>query len=103
MSSTPTESKIESSVIGWSELVFVCSKCMKRQDREDLRGEIKQALKNAGHRELRVVACGCLDLCPKDGVTVARGRDLAIKPPVLRVIGEDDRLDDVVDWLLDDS
>ena len=103
MSSTPTESKIESSVIGWSGLVFVCSKCMKRQDREDLRGEIKQALKNAGHRELRVVACGCLDLCPKDGVTVARGRDLAIKPPVLRVIGEDDRLDDVVDWLLDDS
>ena len=76
---------------------------MKRQDREDLRSEIKQALKNAGHRELRVVACGCLDLCPKDGVTVARGRDLAIKPPVLRVIGEDDRLDDVVDWLLDDS
>ena len=76
---------------------------MKRQAREDLRSEIKQALKNAGHRELRVVACGCLDLCPKDGVTVARGRDLAIKPPVLRVIGEDDRLDDVVDWLLDDS
>ena len=76
---------------------------MKRQDREDLRSEIKQALKNAGHRELRVVACGCLDLCPKDGVTVARGRDLAIKPPVLRVIGEDDRLDDVVDWLLDDG
>ena len=76
---------------------------MKRQDREDLRSEIKQALKNAGHRELRVVACGCLDLCPKDGVTVARGRDLAIKPPVLRVIGESDRLDDVVDWLLDDG
>ena len=76
---------------------------MKRQDREDLRSEIKQALKNAGHRELRVVACGCLDLCPKDGVTIARGRDLAIKPPVLRVIGESDRLDDVVDWLLDDG
>lgn len=101
MSPTPAESKIESSAIGWSELVFVCSKCMKRQDREDLRSEVKHALKNAGHRELRVVACGCLDLCPKDGVTIARGRDLAIKPPVLRVIGRKDGLQDVVDWLLD--
>ena len=76
---------------------------MKRQDREDLRGEIKHALKHAGHRELRVIACGCLDLCPKDGVTIARGRDLAIKPPVLRVVGEHDRLEDVVEWLLDEN
>ena len=102
MTSAPTDSTIESSAIGWSELVFVCSKCMKRQDREDLRGEIKHALKHAGRRELRVVACGCLDLCPKNGVTLARGRDLAIKPPLLRVIGEDDRMQDIVDWLLDE-
>lgn len=100
MSPPLTESKIESSAVGWSELVFVCSKCMKRQDRDDLRGELKRAIKHAGHRELRVVACGCLDVCPKDGVTIARGRDLAIKPPVLRVIGMTDRVDDIVEWLL---
>lgn len=102
MAKKAAESSNESAAVGWSELVFVCSKCMKRQDREDLRGDIKRAIKRAGHRELRIVACGCLDLCPKDGVTIARGRDLAIKPPVLRVIGADDRIDSVVDWLLDD-
>lgn len=101
MSPSTKASNLESATVGWSELVFVCSKCMKRQDREDLRGDLKRAIKQAGHRELRVVACGCLDLCPKDGVTVARGRDLAIKPPVLRVIGTDDRVDDIVDWLVD--
>ena len=76
---------------------------MKRQDRENLRGDLKRAIKQAGHRELRIVACGCLDLCPKDGVTIARGRDLAIKPPLLRVIGESHRLDDIVGWLLADQ
>ena len=101
MSKKATESSIESAAVGWSELVFVCSKCMKRQDREDLRGDLKRAIKQGGHREMRIVACGCLDLCPKDGVTVARGRDLAIKPPVLRVIGKDDRVNDVVSWLLE--
>ncbi|MGB4857993.1 MAG: hypothetical protein WBP11_01570, partial [Dokdonella sp.] len=95
------ESNIESAAVGWSELVFVCSKCMKRQDREDLRGELKRALKHAGHRELRVVACGCLDLCPKEGVTIARGRDLAATPPLLRVLGVDDEIDDIVGWLLE--
>lgn len=97
------QSNIESATVGWSELVFVCSKCMKRQDREDLRGDLKRAIKQAGHRELRIVSCGCLDLCPKDGVTIARGRDLATQPPLLRVFGNKDRLDDVVDWLLDDN
>ena len=84
----------------WSDLVFVCSKCMRRQDREDLRDDLKHALKKAGHRELRVVACGCLDLCPKHGVTVALGRELAAKPPLLRVIEAGDRVEAVLDWLL---
>ncbi len=102
MSTSSIDSNIESAAVGWSELAFVCSKCMKRQDRENLRGDLKRAIKQAGHRELRIVTCGCLDLCPKDGVTIARGRDLAIKPPLLRVIAEKDRLEDVVNWLLDD-
>lgn len=102
MSSVPA-SEHTTAAVAWLELVFVCGKCMKRQDREDLRGKLKRALKHAGHRELRVVACGCLDLCPKDGVTIARGRDLALQPPALRVIGERDRVEDIVDWLLGDD
>lgn len=74
---------------------------MKRQDREELRGDLKRAIKQADHRKLRVVTCGCLDLCPKDGVTVVRGRDLAIKPPLLRVIGADEPIEDIVNWLVD--
>ena len=101
MSKPSKESKTQAGRVAWSELVFVCSKCMKRQDREDLRGDLKRAIKQADHRELRVVACGCLDLCPKDGVTLVRGRDLAIKPPVLRVIGADEPVEDIVNWLVD--
>lgn len=73
---------------------------MKRQDREDLRGDLKRAIKEAGHREIRFVTCGCLDLCPKKGVTVVRGRDLAIKPPELRVVSADDSIEDIVNWLV---
>jgi hypothetical protein len=64
----------------WSEVVFVCAKCMKRQDRRDVRKELKRALKEAGRRDVRVIASGCFDLCPKRGVTIARGRDLGVRP-----------------------
>lgn len=100
MSKSSKDSKRQTADLGWSELVFVCSKCMRRQDREDLRGDLKRAIKEAGHREVRVVTCGCLDLCPEKGVTVVRGRDLAIKPPVLRVIGTDEPIEDIVNWLV---
>ena len=40
----------------WSEVVFVCAKCMKRQDRRDLRKALKSALKAAGRRD---VTQGC--------------------------------------------
>ena len=32
----------------WTGLVLVCSKCLRRQDREELRGELRKALKQAG-------------------------------------------------------
>lgn len=100
MSSSSTEPACVASP--WSDLVFVCGKCMKRQGREDLRDDLKHALKKAGHRDLRVVACGCLDLCPKHGVTVALGRELASQPPLLRVIEDRDRVERVLDWLVGD-
>lgn len=75
----------------WKRVVLVCSKCMKRQQRENLRGDLKRALKSDGYRDIRVVACGCLDLCPKRGVTVALGNELASPVPRLRVLDRDDR------------
>lgn len=83
----------------WSDLIFVCSKCMRRQRREDLRDELKHALNQTGQRDLRVVACGCLDLCPKQGVTLALGQELANQPAVLRVIEAHDSAERVVAWL----
>lgn len=83
----------------WADVVFICNKCMKRQGRDDLRDDLKHALRKAGHRDLRVVACGCLDLCPKHAVTVALGSELASQPPLLRKIGEHDRVESVLDWL----
>ncbi|NGY04723.1 (2Fe-2S) ferredoxin domain-containing protein [Solimonas terrae] len=89
----------------WDDAVFVCSKCMKRQKDEwrgpPLRKQLKQALKARGlGKRLRVVPCGCLDLCPKHGVTMARGSELrdAGKLRVLRN-GDDPRT--AIDWLSD--
>jgi hypothetical protein len=84
----------------WTEVVFVCAKCMKRQDRRELRKELKHSLKSAGHRDVRIVAAGCFDLCPKRGVTLARGRDLGTTP-TLHVLDNGDGADVAVRWMLD--
>jgi hypothetical protein len=67
----------------WSEVVLVCAKCAAklgrgRKGKTELRGEIRHALKARGlGKRIRVVETGCLDLCPKDGQTIATGRELA--------------------------
>jgi hypothetical protein len=67
----------------WSEVVLVCAKCAAklgrgRKGKTELRGEIRHALKARGlGKRVRVVETGCLDLCPKDGQTIATGRQLA--------------------------
>jgi hypothetical protein len=67
----------------WSEVVLVCAKCAAklgrgRKGKTELRGEIRHALKARGlGKRVRVVETGCLDLCPKDGQTVATGRLLS--------------------------
>lgn len=83
----------------WQEVLLVCSKCMKRQDRE-LRDDIRQALRQRGERDLRVVACGCLDVCPDDGITIALGTDLAATPAALRVVARKQPTEPLVDALL---
>ncbi len=85
----------------WSGIVLVCSKCMRRQDREDLRGDLRKALKQAGRKDVRVVVSGCLDLCPEDGVTVARGTDLGAQPPRLHVLGNRSEVDVLARWVID--
>ena len=83
----------------WTEVVFVCSKCMKRQDRRELRKDLKRGFKEAGRRDVRVMTTGCFDLCPKRGVTIARGRDLGI-PARLHVLDNGDDAELAVRWLL---
>ena len=67
----------------WSEVVLICAKCAAklgrgRKGRTELRGEIKHALKHRGlGKQVRVVETTCLDLCPKNGQTIATRRSLA--------------------------
>jgi hypothetical protein len=66
----------------WSDVVLVCAKCAAKLGRghkgkSELRGEIKQAVKLAGLKGVRVADVGCLDLCPKNGQTVATSRQMA--------------------------
>ena len=84
----------------WSEVVFVCAKCMKRQDRREVRRELKRGLKQLGRRDVRVIASGCFDLCPKRGVTIARGRDLGVLPG-LHVLDNGDDVELAVRWVLE--
>lgn len=51
------------------EVLFVCQKC---EGGKELRSELKSALKASGRkRDVRVVGCGCLNVCPKHAITVA--------------------------------
>jgi hypothetical protein len=44
---------------------MICKRCSSGSA---TRRDLKSAIKEAGRkRELRVVACGCLDVCPKRG------------------------------------
>lgn len=92
---------IETHAAPWSDVVLVCEKCLRRQDREDLRRDLRKALKEAGRRDVRTVLVGCLDLCPDDGVTVARGSQLTTHPPQLHVLPNRTPVDALVRWVVD--
>ncbi len=67
----------------WSDMVLICAKCAAklgrgRKGKTELRGEIKHALKREGlAKQVRVAETTCLDLCPKNGQTVATRQGLA--------------------------
>lgn len=104
MAKNPRErAALRSEPAPWSQIVVLCSKCMRRQDREDLRGDLRKALKQAGRKDVRVVLSGCLDLCPDDGVTVVRSVDLAAQPPRLHVHHRNASLEPLLRWAVDDE
>jgi predicted metal-binding protein len=87
----------------FEDVILVCSKCAAKLGRghkgkTELRGELKGALKRLGlSKAIRVADTTCLDLCPKNGQTVALGRELAAGQ--LRVVGADADGDDVAKLL----
>jgi hypothetical protein len=65
---------------GYSELVLVCSKCVKRQGlkKGSVRRQIKRELKlRDTARKVRVVEVGCLGPCPKRALAVVTADSLA--------------------------
>lgn len=86
--SGPNPAEARTAKARFSEIVLVCAKCAKRQSLRprDLRGRVKDALKRAGGRKVRVVETGCLGPCPKrllalaTGSSVAAGRILLLDP-----------------------
>ncbi|MGU3359409.1 (2Fe-2S) ferredoxin domain-containing protein [Methylobacterium sp. M6A4_1b] len=65
---------------GFSELVLVCGKCVKRQGlkKGSVRRQLRRELKaRVTARKLRVVEVGCLGPCPKRALAVATADSLA--------------------------
>ncbi len=87
------------------DLVLVCRKCQKKRsdgvDGQPLGKWLRQALKARGEgKRFRIVQVDCLDLCPKHGVTLARGAELGRLRKPLRVWRDNDDPQRVIDWLL---
>ncbi|GJD74249.1 MULTISPECIES: (2Fe-2S) ferredoxin domain-containing protein [Methylobacterium] len=76
----PRPARIRMARAGFSELVLVCTKCVKRQGLKKgaLRSRIKRELKGrAMPGKPRVVEVGCLGPCPKRALAVATADSLA--------------------------
>src|ERR1700712_5566923 len=66
----------------WNEMLLVCRKCSRKLDGgfgPDRKDSLPQAFKQVlralkRRREMRVVEIGCLGICPKNAVTVLRGK-----------------------------
>lgn len=59
----------------WEAAVLVCSECKKRTGSANapkkLSKWLRSRMKRDRRRDLRVLRTGCLDVCPKQGVTVS--------------------------------
>ncbi|MEO8010249.1 MAG: hypothetical protein ABI650_01250 [Dokdonella sp.] len=59
---------------------------------------MKRALKQHGSKNMRVVGCACLDVCPARAITLAIASDLGAARPLLRIV---ERKHDVVELALE--
>ncbi len=76
----------------------MCKECAGEP--KPLRKALKRVLKERGRRDVRVVACSCLDVCPKRATTVAASGPNGTRVLVARPGA---RAEDVVDALLGDQ
>lgn len=88
----------------WQDIVFICTECTHRSTDDEvasLRKWLKRELKSRGlKKRIRVVECGCLGLCPRRGVALARGSELATtQHKKLRVHRSGDDPQALVEWL----
>ncbi len=65
-------------------IIFICEKCGKGADfsSKDLKNEIRSLIKQRGQKgEVRIALSSCLDVCPKDGITVLVAATATSTPP----------------------
>jgi predicted metal-binding protein len=89
----------------WREdLVLVCRKCQKNSagvDGKPLSKWLRRELKSRGQgKRFRVVRVDCLDLCPKNAVTLLRGSDIGRSAKPLQVFRDGEDPQRLMDWLL---
>jgi predicted metal-binding protein len=63
----------------WDEILLVCRKCGKKLDggfgddgSVKLDKVLRKTLKERGRKGVEIVPVGCLDICPKNAVTVIK-------------------------------
>lgn len=57
-------------VTSWHSAVLVCEKCAKHEAKHLVKGLRSALREHFGKKGVRVATVGCLDVCPKAGVTV---------------------------------
>lgn len=70
MGRTAGSTAIPTAATSWHSAVLVCEKCLKHETKQivkDVRGALREHFSKKG---VRVTTVGCLDVCPKVGVTV---------------------------------
>jgi predicted metal-binding protein len=74
------------------QVLLVCRKCERKLKHSDAKPlKIKKSLKKLAKEDpnptlLHVISVGCMDLCPKDAVTVCTQAQLAQTPPGLTIV-----------------
>ncbi len=89
----------------WQDVLLLCRKCGRKLDGgfgedggESLKRALRDGLRERGRRrDVRVMEVGCFGVCPKGGVTVARGA----RPGELLVVPREAEMGVVLDRLLD--